>query len=138
MRDTCPDCREPLIVYELEGVEIDHCLSCLGTWLDAGELAMLTEIAGVEPGAMSRALENAKDGPRARRRCPRCGKKLRIIHIGNDPPVELDRCPRGHGLWLDAGEMEAVIRSHSEGEEGSVARFFSDLYRTELDRDRTE
>jgi Zn-finger nucleic acid-binding protein len=136
MRDTCPDCIEPLIVYELEGVEIDRCLSCGGTWLDAGELAMITEIAGVEPGSLTRALENAREGERARRRCPRCGKKLRIIHTGENASIELDRCPRGHGLWLDPGEMEAVIRSYAEGEEGSVARFFSDLYREELGGDR--
>ena len=132
----CPDCHEPLIVYEFQGVEIDRCLSCGGTWLDSGELAMITELAGVEPGGLTRALENKTEVSRTKRRCPRCGKKLRIIHMGENPSIELDRCPRGHGLWLDAGEMEAVIRSFAKGEEGSVAGFFSDLYKTEIDSER--
>jgi Zn-finger nucleic acid-binding protein len=133
----CPDCQEPLIVYELEGVEIDRCLSCGGTWLDSGELAMITEQAGVAPGRLTLALETAWEGSTTKRRCPRCRKKLRPINIGENPSVGLDRCPRGHGLWLDTGEMEAVITSFAEGEEGSVADFFSDLYKTEIGSERS-
>ena len=140
MRDTCPECQEPLVVYEMEGVEIDRLSSheLYELYERLGELAMLTEIAGVEPGNLTHALEHAREGSRTKRRCPRCGKKLRLIHIGKQSDIELDRCPRGHGLWLDAGEMEAVIRSYAEGEEGSVARFFSDLLHSELDTDRSE
>jgi Zn-finger nucleic acid-binding protein len=122
----------------MEGVEIDHCPSCRGTWLDSGELAMITEIAGVEPGELSEAVQGAQEQGKTGRRCPRCRKKLRIIMIGKDRSIEVDRCPRGHGLWLDNGEMLAVIRSYAEGEEGTVARFFSDLYRTELESDQGE
>jgi len=32
----CPACKEPLVVFELDGVEIDRCLRCGGTWLDDG------------------------------------------------------------------------------------------------------
>ena len=34
----CPVCKEPMLVLELDTVEIDHCARCGGTWLDAGEL----------------------------------------------------------------------------------------------------
>ncbi len=37
----CPVCKEPMIVLELDEVEIDHCISCGGIWLDAGELELL-------------------------------------------------------------------------------------------------
>lgn len=39
----CPVCKEPMIVLELNEVEIDYCSSCRGIWLDAGELALLLE-----------------------------------------------------------------------------------------------
>ncbi|MCH2376546.1 MAG: zf-TFIIB domain-containing protein, partial [Planctomycetes bacterium] len=42
----CPGCKEPLVAFELEGIEIDHCVECKGTWLDAGELQMFLELAG--------------------------------------------------------------------------------------------
>ena len=36
----CPNCSDPMVVLEIEQVELDHCLSCGGVWLDAGELEM--------------------------------------------------------------------------------------------------
>jgi uncharacterized protein len=41
-------------------------------------------------------------------RCPRCaeGESLRLVMYGD---VELDVCPKCHGIWLDAGEMTALM-----------------------------
>ncbi len=128
----CPDCREPLAILELEGVEIDRCLSCGGTWLDAGELEMIGAAAGVPAGEVSAAVRPARSGRKGRRRCPRCRRRLRAVVLGKARPVELDRCPAGHGLWLDRGELEAAIASLETGEGGAVARFFSDAYRKDL------
>jgi len=118
-----------MVAYQLEGVEIDHCLACRGTWLDAGELEQLTELSGAQPDELGRILEISRDGSRTRRRCPRCPRRLREIELHG---VVLDRCPSGHGLWLDEGEMESLLRSTSAGQEGVVARFFRELYRNEL------
>ncbi len=119
----CPVCTEALVSYELEGVEIDSCLSCGGTWLDAGELE---RIAGVSEGALSEALLRGAGGKHGKRRCVRCRGTLRVVCVNG---VELDRCPRGDGLWFDRNEMEAVIASFKDGEAGAVARFFGDLYK---------
>lgn len=127
----CPVCGEAMVAYELEGVEIDHCLSCLGTWLDAGELESITESAGVPSGTLARSLARHRGGRRTARRCPRCPRRLREFTLGEARPVLIDRCPWGHGLWFDQGEMREVIRSFAGGEEGEVARFFADLYRSE-------
>lgn len=128
----CPDCREPLVVIELEGVEIDRCVACHGTWLDAGELEQIVELAGIKPGQLTRAVHAADRGRRGQRRCPRCRRKMDIIFIGDAPAVEVDHCPLGHGLWLDTGEMRAIVKAFSGGEEGAVAQFFSDMFRHDL------
>ena len=39
----CPVCKNPMVVLELDQIEIDHCLHCGGIWLDAGELELLLE-----------------------------------------------------------------------------------------------
>ena len=39
----CPHCKEPMIILELNEVEIDYCHDCSGIWLDAGELDLLLE-----------------------------------------------------------------------------------------------
>ena len=127
----CPECKEPMVAFEFNGVEIDRCVACGGTWLDTGELETITELAGVAPGALSEAIRSARRGPKAKRRCPRCARKLEVITVGRKATVELDRCPSGHGLWLDRGETVAVIESFSDGEEGLVARFLSDLFHDE-------
>ena len=88
----CPDCHEPLIAFELKGIEIDHCLSCGGTWLDAGELEMIAGLAGTELGAFSEALSSASAGARSKRRCPRCNKQ----RVCESNPYKTDR-PEANG-----------------------------------------
>ena len=55
-----PSCEEPLVIEELEGVEVDHCRSRVGAWLDSGEIQLLTELPGVEPGLITSALRHAQ------------------------------------------------------------------------------
>ena len=113
------------MAFESEGVEIDRCVACGGTWLDAGELEWIAERAGVEPGPLTEAVRAGKSGTeRTNLRCPRCRRRMQKITVGGERNVELDRCRRGHGLWFDEGEMGKVIASFVDGEEGAVGRFF--------------
>ena len=47
----CPKCGMALETLALQGVQIDRCYSCNGTWLDEGELEQL---AAKEPGFVQR------------------------------------------------------------------------------------
>lgn len=38
-------------------------------------------------------------------KCPKCGMELIEIHYKK---IEVDKCSGCNGIWLDAGEMEAV------------------------------
>jgi len=125
----CPKCREPLIVVELEGVEVDHCLTCHGTWLDAGELELLMERAGLRPRPWTEATTAAGAGKSGARRCPRCRRKMHVVSIGVQPLVPLDRCRAGCGFWLDAGELRAIVKEFAAGENGAVASFLGDMLR---------
>jgi uncharacterized protein len=104
----CPVCREPLVVAEREGIELDACPWCHGLWFDAGELGLLAERMGrtlqvAESGVMERATTAEK--PRA---CPRCDRPMEKVWLGTAPRVLLDRCP-AHGLWFDHGELGSLI-----------------------------
>ncbi len=124
----CPVCQQVLLAAELEGVEIDYCASCHGTWLDTGEIEWIAKLAGVSAGGLSEALQTATGRRHGSRRCPRCGRKLRIMQLGKDGSIELDSCPGGHGFWFDEGEMQQFIATFGQGEEGAVARFLARLY----------
>src|SRR5687768_14099870 len=44
--------------------------------------------------------------------CPRCGTALEILERNG---VALDSCPKGHGLWLDSGELEQIMQRQGDG-----------------------
>lgn len=48
---TCPVDGTGLVAMERQGIEIDHCPSCRGVWLDRGELDKLIErsVSSVAP-----------------------------------------------------------------------------------------
>lgn len=128
----CPVCREPMVVFGLEGVEIDRCVACGGTWLDAGEIDQIGTLAGVPHGRLTEALEKGGGEKHGKRHCPRCPATLRVVHV---EAVELDRCPHGHGLWFDAKEIETLIGAFSDGEAGRVAAHLSELLGTGRKKD---
>jgi hypothetical protein len=51
-------------------------------------------------------------------RCPKCGMELVAINYKN---IEIDKCSECEGVWLDAGELEAV----SKLETSSIDKLFS-------------
>jgi len=137
----CPACDDDLIVFELGGIEIDHCVGCRGTWLDGGKLESIVELAGSESGAFTQALDEARAGEKSDRRCPRCSRRMRLARVGEAPTIDLDHCSRGHGLWFDSGELKRLVdaldkesgRSDgASGEGGAISRFFADLYHHEF------
>ena len=104
----CPVCREPLIVAEREGIELDACPWCRGLWFDAGEVALLAEKVGrtlsvTESGPLAVAAAGEKPRP-----CPRCDKTMEKVTLGQSPRVLLDRCA-SHGLWFDHGELGSLM-----------------------------
>lgn len=107
----CPGCSEPMVTYELDAVEVDRCLACGGTWLDHGELVRICDLHGLDGEAAAAGVEGGAMGAKSTRRCPRCQHHLRLVRTGHDIPIELDRCPHGHGVWLDKGELAAALVS---------------------------
>ena len=128
----CPACREPLVTFELDGVETDHCVSCGGTWLDAGELEEIAERSGGGTAHLRETLKSAGDSKHGKRRCVRCRAKLRGVTLG---AVELDRCPYGHGIWFDKGEIGTVVKSFGGDSGGAVAGYLGEMFKSELKGD---
>ncbi|MGE0353504.1 MAG: zf-TFIIB domain-containing protein [Gemmatimonadales bacterium] len=62
-------------------------------------------------------------------KCPKCGADLVTEDLHK---VQIDRCPECHGLWLDAGEIDAAI-SHEN--KGMLGRFFGDFVASFRDKD---
>jgi Zn-finger nucleic acid-binding protein len=112
----CPACKEPMFVAEYDQVEVDCCAQCQGVWLDAGELELLFGDAGQGAAFLSRGSPHGVASEK-RRRCPICRRKMEKAVTQGEHPVQYDRCARGHGIWLDKGELEQIL-AHGVPHEG--------------------
>lgn len=106
------------------GVKLDRCGDCGGVWLNAGELERIETHAGsVEAPAgynasverLKRAYANARrPEPReaeeepAPLACPGCGEPMFPREWSIGTLVIVDVCIDCRGIWLDAGELEAI------------------------------
>ena len=107
----CPVCRKLLVIVEYDSVELDMCPFCRGLWFDAQELHQLFELAAVPEHChdLEAYLERLPHQG-GRRCCPRCGHRMLPARApSKSHAVILDECPRGHGLWFDQGELEALF-----------------------------
>lgn len=123
----CVACKEPMIVLELNQIEIDYCLNCGGIWLDSGELESLLENPQKAEEFIAKA-GKAGSSQKAKRKCPICDKRMLEIAIGSDHPVYIDRCPDNHGLWFDRGELEDVIKILEGDNGGKVVNLLREMF----------
>ena len=115
----CPACDKPMVILEHLEIEVDFCVACRGCWLDPGELELMLGIpANTAPSWSSLTT----GGARSPRRCPRCGQPMRVGPFPGTE-VEVDVCRRGHGLWLDDGELAAIGKAG-----GGAAAYFEGLF----------
>ena len=113
----CPTCHNVTIVVEQEKIELDYCTNCSGVWFDSGELELMLDLMGLEGSSLP--IADILSSPEAKatekkRRCPICSQKMRKTTIGREPAVLIDRCPQGHGLWFDGGELNELIIQYVE------------------------
>lgn len=80
----CPKCQTATLAqFKVEGVAVDRCSTCAGTWFDVHELGQLLaedarQVAALTRGAIDRG-------------------------------VVLDACADCHGIWLDGGEFAKLL-----------------------------
>lgn len=104
-----------MLVLEVDQIEVDHCQRCGGVWLDAEEMDLLLEGSQGREEIRQRITMEA-DTDEESRRCPICSKKMekaRITREVSESRILIDRCERGHGTWLDGGELIALVQLSS-------------------------
>ena len=124
----CPVCQDSMVVLELDEVEIDHCLSCGGIWLDAGELELLLD-SEKESAAVLQSFSPSDPSEEKPRRCPICLKVMeKVLCSGSQGPVRLDRCQSQDGIWFDKGELNDVLAAASSGLNSRVLQLLKDMF----------
>lgn len=107
----CPRCQHDLGLRVLEGGSAIECPACNGLWLEPGDLATRTRAAATSAGPPLASLPELAQQPVAYLSCIQCGELMqrrRFRWGAHNTPIVLDYCG-GHGVWLDGGELEAVL-----------------------------
>lgn len=134
----CPACKKAMITLELADVEIDHCISCGGIWLDSGELELLLDAPEKAKQLLNSFREDAVEAEQSRK-CPICHKRMAKILVGqSNPPLRIDECRRNHGVWFDRGELEDILRRGQLDQESRILRLLADMFGKKFDQAATE
>jgi len=127
----CPVCENPMVVLELDQIEIDHCLHCGGIWLDAGELELLLDTDEDRERLKSFLIED--DSVKEKKYpCPICNKKMKKVFVGEEKKILIDKCKNNHGLWLDKGEFDDVIELSSQNRERKIIHLLKQMFESKL------
>jgi Zn-finger nucleic acid-binding protein len=124
----CPVCKNAMIVLELPEVEVDYCTACSGIWLDAGELELLLDNSEQARRLLDSFKVDSKCAEK-RRKCPICLKKMHKVVVGTSPPALLiDKCPKGHGLWFDKGELQDIVDRAELDKDSKIQQLLADFF----------
>lgn len=127
----CPACNQPLIILELDQIEVDYCTSCYGVWLDEGELELLLQNSEEKDKLLSSFLVD-KESKEKSKRCPICSKKMDKIICGNK--ITIDACPDKHGLWFNKGELESVVEMGNMDKQNKIVKLLKEMFAYNLEK----
>jgi Zn-finger nucleic acid-binding protein len=101
--------------YETD-IEVDDCPECEGIWLDHGELEKIQATVEIDykrelsdvPDTVVQSYKNARGDEERKLACPACGGEMTAKEHGYCSQIIVDVCIECQGVWLDAGELEAL------------------------------
>jgi Zn-finger nucleic acid-binding protein len=102
----CPRCRATL---ERSG-SVWACVPCRGFWVEEGILEEMMRAMRPALEGHGRRLDTSPRVDHPPLPCPQCTEPLAAVALEEIP---VDRCPRQHGVWFDADELEHALRNAS-------------------------
>jgi Zn-finger nucleic acid-binding protein len=85
-------------------------------WLDKGELEAIQEarendyrkVLSNLPDSVARSINEVAQMTTAPIACPKCKAEMDTREYAYCSQIVVDTCPEGCGVWLDAGEIQAL------------------------------
>ncbi|MCA9110666.1 MAG: zf-TFIIB domain-containing protein [Planctomycetaceae bacterium] len=108
----CPTCHTPLHRGLMEEAQIEHCPRCCGLLLP-GDLfrEVVHSRRAVYSGADDKPAPVDPVALKTRRDCPTCHQRMDTHPYYGPGNTVIDSCSRCDLIWLDAGEMTALVRA---------------------------
>lgn len=106
----CPKCQtDSFVTITIRGISVDQCTTCNGLWFDERELSTLLneEYRSLTP---LRGETGSEELNQKRGKCPRDRTPLLRMYSAITPSVIVDTCLQCHGIWLDGGEFDELLK----------------------------
>lgn len=105
-------------------IALDQCVKCGGIWCDKWELFPVDPEEAKRLDPLDEALLQT---PVALQKetlyCPRCGDRLRVFEDPSLPPdIQLQRCLRCDGIWLNRGQFGRFKRFQEKTREEKLGQ----------------
>lgn len=107
----CPACRIEMERVLLGGTPLLECRRCDGIWVDAADFERICAESEAQAAVLHHLVPRNDVNTRAPvtyRPCLRCGTMMNRLNFGQFSGTVVDVC-RGHGTFLDAGELHAIV-----------------------------
>jgi Zn-finger nucleic acid-binding protein len=107
----CPACRQVMSAATVGGTSLLECGRCDGVWVAADDFERLCAERDAQAAVLHHFAEHkpVSAGAAVRYRpCVRCGKMMNRVNFSRTSGTIVDVC-RGHGTYLDAGELHAIL-----------------------------
>ena len=107
----CPACGNSLASRKAGSIVVDVCDGgCGGVWFDNFELRRIDDLGAREIRGVHRDFSLFVN-LESRRECPKCESQVMIRrYFSRLKRTQIDECPNCAGIWLDAGEFDAIQR----------------------------
>lgn len=115
MERDCPRDRTRLVPEKHKDVTVDACPKCRGIYLDKNELKKLSGDADLNKYLRDMVGYDVD----SQLICPSCGGLMDLEAVRG---VEVEVCLTCFGLWLDAGELDALVAAKGKEVEMSAAK----------------
>jgi Zn-finger nucleic acid-binding protein len=107
----CPTCRLDMKSVIVGGTPLLECATCDGVWVDAADFERICAESEAQAAVLHHIGPHHQVGAQGRvkyRPCLRCGSMMNRLNFGQVSGTVVDVC-RGHGTFLDAGELHAIV-----------------------------
>jgi len=122
MKMKCPRCKAKLDRIGLLVGEASLCSGCEGLWVDGNNLQAFLKLGeetlDVSDLGVSLRAEDHGINLEEPVHCPYCQQQMRRYQYPGSE-VFVDSCT-GHGIWLDDGELGAILKGKGKGASASL------------------
>jgi Zn-finger nucleic acid-binding protein/RNA polymerase subunit RPABC4/transcription elongation factor Spt4 len=113
----CPACRTTMARVRIGDLALLECAGCDGVWVEAAQFERICADSEAQAAMLHRWNAHSptvRSTPVQYRPCLQCGKLMNRVNFGRLSGTVVDVC-RGHGTFLDAGELHAIVTFIKDG-----------------------